>query len=141
MFRHLIPSDNDLTRPPDVPGPWLSRVIARLAEFTGIHEQASWRRRYGVAAVAVLIALVLRIWFDPAMGNRAAYGFFMVATAFVAWRYGLGPAIATLFTGVFLGWFFFERIWHAEKAEADLVPIIMSVTIGLVTVLVCESKK
>lgn len=89
-----------------VPVSTSNRAMSWLVRHAGLDlPQTAWRR-YGIALVAMVVALSMRWWLDPIMAGRGAYGFFLVATAFVAWRCGTAPALLTVVGGAVLGTFF-----------------------------------
>lgn len=114
-----------------------------LVEHAGLELPNSPLRRYGIATAAIVVALLLRLWLDPLLLDRVAYGFFLIATAFVAWRCGTGPAIYTALTGVLLGNIFFEepRSFFTLESTSGLASLISSVCLGLLTALFCGSLR
>jgi signal transduction histidine kinase/CheY-like chemotaxis protein len=96
-----------------------------------------------VALAAVVVPFFLRVLIDPLIGDRAPFGLCLLATIFVAWRYGLGPALVTLGGGVVLARYFFEhpRWSFAVPTAADQARLIVSVLLGALVALVCESLR
>jgi signal transduction histidine kinase/CheY-like chemotaxis protein len=80
---------------------------------------------------------------DPVLGNRAPYGIYLIATVFVVWRAGFGPGVATVLSGALLARYLFEdpRWTLALVTEANYTALVMSLTIGMVIVLLCESLR
>lgn len=121
----------------------LQHGIAWLFGRALLDEPMPWWQRYGTACMTVAAAFGLRTLFDPVLGGRGTYGFFLIATAFVDWRCGLGPALLALGLGTLLGCVVFD--WPHDTFAFDLgpnwVPLLMSLCIGAVTVLVCESLR
>ena len=56
--------------------------------------------RYSLAVVAVVLAVVLRLLFDPLLNERLPFITLFAAVAFVAWYGGRGPAVLTLALGL-----------------------------------------
>jgi K+-sensing histidine kinase KdpD len=63
--------------------------------------------RYGFALAAVLIAFLLRMALDPALGSKHVFITFVVATIAVTWYSGFGPALVTAAIGCTLAAYFF----------------------------------
>ncbi|HEY0963126.1 MAG TPA: PAS domain S-box protein, partial [Pseudomonadales bacterium] len=57
-------------------------------------------RRYGIAVVAVGLAIVARLLLHPILGDRLQLATLCAAVALVAWYVGKGPAITTLLLGL-----------------------------------------
>jgi signal transduction histidine kinase len=53
------------------------------------------------------IALLVRLYFDPVLGNAGRLAFFMFAATMSAFLFGQGPGIASTFVGTALGVYFF----------------------------------
>jgi signal transduction histidine kinase/CheY-like chemotaxis protein len=117
--------------------------MARLLSAVGwLWRDGSWLSRYATAIAALALATVARQLLDPALDNRAPYGIYLIAVFFVVWRAGLGPALVTVCGGIFLGRYLFDvprgSLAFAESNQASL---FMSLTIGIVAVIVCESLR
>jgi signal transduction histidine kinase/ActR/RegA family two-component response regulator len=93
--------------------------------------------------LVVVVATLFRLLLDPAMPDRATYGPCLIATAFVAWRYGLGPALVTLGGGAVLACLLFEepRFTLLGLSNAGQAAFIFTLLIGLTTALLCESLR
>src|SRR5947209_17243532 len=63
--------------------------------------------RYAVAVVATAVALLLRFWMDPLLGDKAPYATFVMAVAVVVWHGGAGPALLAAALGWLLALYFF----------------------------------
>lgn len=120
-----------------------SKLISWLADHSDAARQQSTFHRYGTAAAAVATAFVVRYSLEPYLEGRVAYGFFLVATVFVAWRCGLRPALVAVFIGALLGSYHFEDPGHALSLNtfSGFVSFATSLLIGSVTALVCESLR
>ncbi len=64
-------------------------------------------RRYGLAIVAAVVALLLRGLLAPLLGENNPYHTVWAAVVFSAWYCGLGPSIICTLIGVFGVWFWF----------------------------------
>lgn len=64
-------------------------------------------RRYGLAIVAAVVALLLRGLLAPLLGENNPYHTLWAAVVFSAWYCGLGPSITCTLIGVFGVWYWF----------------------------------
>jgi signal transduction histidine kinase len=64
-------------------------------------------RRYGLAIVAAVAALLLRGLLAPLLGENDPYHTVWAAVVFSAWYCGLGPSIVCTLIGVFGVWYWF----------------------------------
>jgi signal transduction histidine kinase len=65
-------------------------------------------KRYGLAAFAVLFALVTRLTLMPLLGNiRYPFIAFIAAIVFCAWSCGLWPSVFAMVLSIFCAWFAF----------------------------------
>jgi K+-sensing histidine kinase KdpD len=123
----------------------LYRLMLRLGAIGGVlgDDHGSLIRRYGIALAAVAVATGVRTLLDPILENRAPYGVYLIATVFVVWRAGLGPALAAVCGGALLARYLFEepRRSLALLTEANYISLAMSLTLGTVTALLCESLR
>jgi signal transduction histidine kinase/CheY-like chemotaxis protein len=105
----------------------------------GVEMQKPWWVRYGTAIAALLIATFTRFLLDPLLGDRAAYGFPLIAVIYVAWHAGLGPSLLAVVLGTMLGRYFFDPPRGSLGiTESNHVSLLMSVTVGIVAVFFCE---
>jgi len=104
--------------------------------------RSNWQR-YGTAVAAVAVATVLRFLLDAHLSGRVTYAFYLIATAFVAWRCGLGPALVTVGIGAMLGNYLFEIPGGSFALDfgPNQASFFISLTIGVVTALFCESLR
>lgn len=65
--------------------------------------------RYALALAASAVAIALRFWLTPFLGDRNFYHTAWAALAISAWYYGLGPSILNAFASVLGVWYFFLR--------------------------------
>ncbi|MDQ3919371.1 MAG: PAS domain S-box protein [Acidobacteriota bacterium] len=63
--------------------------------------------RYGVAALCVLFATLLRLWLRTALGENFPFITYFIAVVFVAWLYRLWPALAATAMGAAAADYFF----------------------------------
>jgi signal transduction histidine kinase len=70
---------------------------------TDIHNM----RRYGLAILAAIVALLLRRLLTPFLGEHNPYHTVWVAVVFSAWYCGVGPAILTTFLSLAGVWYWF----------------------------------
>src|SRR5205085_11289770 len=120
------------------------RFLLWLAAHAGeMGAESRWYVRYGAAFVALVVATAIRHLLDPVLGDRAPYGMYLIAVIVVAWHAGFGPALLTVIGGTFLGRHFFDpprgTFWMVT--ESSEVAFLMSLTIGMVTILFCESLR
>jgi signal transduction histidine kinase/CheY-like chemotaxis protein len=141
MRQSEISSGNDET---DSRPAIYQRFLHWLAAQAGdIETNRPWYLRYGSALAALAIATTARHLLDPILGDRAPYGMYLLAVVFVAWNAGFGPALLTVFGGTLLGRYFFDppRFSFGPVTESSEVAFIMTLTVGMVTILFCESLR
>src|SRR5215204_3534651 len=76
-------------------------------------------KRYGLALIFVVVAVALRTWFEPVMGQQS-FAFFLGAILLGAWFGGIGPAIMCLLLLHFIHayWFAVPRgLWQPTMAS------------------------
>lgn len=127
-----------------LPAKLSNRFLLWLAAHAGeMGAESPWYVRYGTAVIALVVATALRYLLDPALGDRAPYGMYLIAVIIVAWQAGFGPAVLTIFGGTLLGRHLFDpprgTFWFVT--ETSEVAFLMSLTIGIVTILFCESLR
>jgi PAS domain S-box-containing protein len=93
---------------------WVSWIIGSSAADDAIVEPASEStrrerfvlrlRNYTVAALAVLIATVLRAALTPFLGQLAPFPTFFLAVTVAAWLGGTGPGVFAALLSVAVGW-------------------------------------
>ncbi|MBN8628709.1 MAG: response regulator [Planctomycetes bacterium] len=123
--------------------PRSGRPQSWLVRKAGLDLPTTPWRRYGIAAIAIVCALLLRYLFDPIMQGRGSYGFFLIATAFVAWRCGTVPALFTTIGGVVFGTLLFEdpRGSFSAASSGSNVALTVSLLIGIATAIFCGSLR
>jgi signal transduction histidine kinase/CheY-like chemotaxis protein len=130
----------------DTPAPAqavMSRFMAWLVGKIDLDMRRTLLQRYGIALAAVAVATVCRFLSDEWVAGRVTYAFYLIATAFVAWRCGLGPALVTVGVGSVLGNYFFEPpgFTFSLDSAANQTSFAVSLTIGVVTAFFCESLR
>jgi signal transduction histidine kinase/CheY-like chemotaxis protein len=121
----------------------LPRFMGWLVNKIDLDTRRTQLQRYGIAVAAVAVATVCRFLLDDWAAGRVTYAFYLIATAFVAWRCGLGPALVTVGIGSLLGNYFFEPpgFTIALGTGANQASFAVSLTIGVVTAFFCESLR
>jgi signal transduction histidine kinase len=74
-------------------------------------------RRYGLAAGAVIVALLLRRLMTPLLGENNPYHTVWAAVVFSAWYCGLGPSIVTTLLSMVGVWYWFLPPYHSFRLE------------------------
>jgi len=74
-------------------------------------------RRYGLAVLAAIIAVLLRRMLTPLLGDSNPYHTLWAATVFCAWYCGLGPSILTALAGVVGIWYWFLPPVHSFELQ------------------------
>jgi PAS domain S-box-containing protein len=86
------------------------RETLNVSERSSIAAENSLRgetKRYGLAILAAVAALLLRSLLAPIVGNQLVYMILWPAVVFSSWYCGVGPAIVTVIVGVVGVWFWF----------------------------------
>lgn len=89
-----------------------------------IKEQA---RRYALAVLAALVALLLREAFSPFLGQRSLHQTVWVAVVFASWYCGLGPAVVTTLMSAVGVWYLFLpsfRSFHLQDLRPEIAGLI-----------------
>ena len=96
-------------------------------------------RRYGLAMLAAIVALVLRQLLTPLLGESYPYHTLWAATVFCAWYCGLGPSILTALAGVVGIWYWFlppVQSYRLQDPKAEISGMLgFMVFAGLIIVL------
>jgi signal transduction histidine kinase len=74
-------------------------------------------RRYGLAILAVIVALLLRRLLAPLLGENNPYHTLWAAIVFSAWYCGLGPSLVTTLIGVVGVWYWFLPPFHSFSLQ------------------------
>ena len=88
--------------------------------LNGGYLQRSLAQRYGLTALAVLLAFGLRYWLFGALETRFPFIFFVPAAMIAAWYGGLGPGLLATAAGLVLGDYFFLSQHEALGAVGDI---------------------
>lgn len=83
--------------------------------------------RYGMAAVLVSIAFLLRYTLIGDLSNRLVFAFFLPAAMLAAWFGGMGPGFLAAIAGLLLGDFFFMPPHDAAAPLGDAERVALSV--------------
>jgi signal transduction histidine kinase len=106
-------------------------------------KRTSQFRPYGVAIVAVLLALATRVLLNPLIGrDRLFLATFVVAVVFSAWYCGIGPSILAVVLSVLVAWLFVfspEIIAHKQALFWDTTSAFA--VLSFVVIAVAESQR
>jgi PAS domain S-box-containing protein len=101
--------------------------------------------RYAIAALAVLVALLVRLGADAALGDRAPFATFFVAVVLTARLAGFGPAVFALGFGYLLSdWFFVPprgQLSLLQPATADQVGAAIYLFLGFLVTSLFEAMR
>src|SRR5208337_2296181 len=88
--------------------------------------------RYGLATLAVAVALVVRLVLDPALVQQSPLLLFTVAIMVSARFAGRGPGLACTLMGGLCGWYFFvdQRYSFAIRDPAEVVNLALFAVVG-----------
>lgn len=98
--------------------------------------------RYGVALIAIVCAVGLRIWLDPALAG-GGYAFLFIAVIVAAWYGGLGPALVALTLSVLTSAWLFSAPPSAfpEPLPRALIGLAVFFLMGIITAALSESMR
>jgi signal transduction histidine kinase/ActR/RegA family two-component response regulator len=99
--------------------------------FTRIGHQSAWFR-YGIAIGTTLIALMVRLWFDPVLGRHIAFAPFTVAVMLSAALCGSGPGVLATLLGALAGSYFWRdpRLTISVERSVEAVQFLVFLVIG-----------
>lgn len=83
--------------------------------------------RYVVALATALLAIALRVWLNPLLGDRNRYHTAWAAIAFCAWYCGVGPSVLATVVSAFGVWFWF---FTADRPDLALYRMELWGTVG-----------
>ncbi len=88
---------------------------------------------YGLSAVAVLVALGIRLLLQPVLKDAAPFSTFFIAISVAAWLGGMRTALLATGLGAMLAWYFFVPVQYsfALKSFADSFALLLAVVVGL----------
>lgn len=83
--------------------------------------------RYGVAVACVVVATLLRLSLQPALGDNFPFITYFIAVVFTAWLYRIGPALAATALGAAAAEYFFmpPRFSFALASPDDVRGIVI----------------
>lgn len=112
------------------------------ASVTSGSPVAPWLR-YGLAALATIVGVVLRAAFTPLLGDRLPFIMVLLATLVTAWYGGLGPSILAMALGYTASFYFFVPPpgVMAAASLADLTSLLINLAVGLSIVLLVEAQR
>jgi signal transduction histidine kinase len=121
----------------------MSALFEWIVRWAGQPLPENWKR-YSIAVAAVLTATFVRSLLDPWMGDAAPHACFLVATTFVAWRCGLGPALISIVLGALAATYFFVQprgtLIHIAEADSR-ISLGSSLVVSLAISLLSESLR
>src|SRR5262245_27181420 len=113
-FAMKSPDAHSRQAPPSVPVPWSSAM------------------KYGLAPIAVALALAARVALQPMLGDEAPYLFFVPAVLVAAGLGGLGPGLVATALGLTLGSFFVRSGFpHFSRPELASAAAFAAIGIGM----------
>jgi hypothetical protein len=87
--------------------------------------------RYGGALLAVIVAAVIRMMLNPLLGINQPFFTFVIAILFIAWNYGLGPALlATLVSVQYANYYYIPPLY-----SFDVVSVSEGIRLSIMAVL------
>ena len=89
-----------------------NRIMSWLIAKADRPAPERWYAPYLVASVCLAAATLLRHLLDPVLGNTAPHGPYMAGTIYLAWRYGLGPALFNVLAGAMVATYMFVQPRH-----------------------------
>ncbi|MEO8609405.1 MAG: PAS domain S-box protein [Chloroflexota bacterium] len=110
---------------------------------------AFWRqlhasfRSYLIAIGGIAIALVVRQWLDPVLGDRLPFGVFFIAVMIIAWWTELKPTLLALViaTLIVFFWFIPPRNSFAISSAADILGWVIFFGVGLGSAVISEANR
>ena len=97
--------------------------------------------RYGVAVLAVMVALAIRYAIYGDLQNRLVFAFFVPAALVAAWYGGVGPGMVATVLGLLLADYFFLPPRHAlwPLGNRELMAIGVYTITTMLCVMLCEN--
>jgi PAS domain S-box-containing protein len=98
-----------------------------------MHFSRDYVRRYGGAAVAVALAIWVRLLLDPLLGLAFPYATLLLAIVLVAWYGGLGPALSAVILGALSAAYFLlpPRGMFIPEGFDQQIGLMLYLSIGL----------
>lgn len=113
-----------------------SRVLAWLIRQAG-RQRDGRVMPYVWVGCSLIAATIIRAALDPLLGSTAPHGIYVIVTVLVAWRFGLGPALASALLGTILSTYLFVEprhvlfIVHGTENKLNFaISLLLSVTIA-----------
>ena len=100
--------------------------------------------RYAIAALAAVVALLLRRLLAPLVGTQLVYMALWPAVVFSSWYCGVGPAILTVFVGVAGAWFWLLPHLHSlapQHSGNEITSLIGFLTVSALIIVMGESNR
>ena len=96
--------------------------------------------RYGGALLAVIVAAVIRMMLDPLLGLSQPFFTFVVAILFIAWNYGLGPALLAVLVSVQYANYYYIPPLHTLNVQTVPEAICLSIMaiLGISVTIFCQ---
>ena len=106
-------------------------------------ERRSTILRYGVAVLSLIVATLVRSSLHPILGPNQPFITFLLAVLATAWFAGLGPSLLTLTAGGVVALYLFvpPEFSFRITGAAQLVGLILYVTVGLTGILIIEAQR
>jgi PAS domain S-box-containing protein len=106
------------------------------------HEARPVWMGYGVAAIATALAILLRVIFQPVIGDFAPLVTLFGAVAFSVWYGGVGPALFSVIAG-YIGaeWFIMEPIYSISLSPAHALGLVLFLLSSLIIMGLGEEKR
>jgi signal transduction histidine kinase len=101
-------------------------------------------RRYGLAILAAILALLLRQLLSPFLGEANPYHTLWAAVVFTAWYCGIGPSIVTSLLGVIGIWYWFlppNRSFEFQNPKTDISGMIGFLTFAALIIALGEANR
>ena len=119
--------------PKDAP----KHIFSRLRRVAPDQQRLTTRRsavlRYGVAVVAVVGALLLKLMLEPLIVQETPFLLVFAAVMVSAWYGGLGPGLlATILAGLATDYFFLPPVNNFSGLSVESIPLALYMLEGLV---------
>lgn len=89
---------------------------------------------YIVGMVGVVAATLLRLFFDPVLGEHLSFSFHYLAVSSAAWIGGVRPAAVTAMLSALVGNFFFTDPYHSLEINTneELVNLVFFIVVSVI---------
>jgi PAS domain S-box-containing protein len=115
--------------------------------FTSISSEPGIKgaaKRYSIAVLAAVAALLLRWLLAPVVGNQLVYMILWPSVVFSAWYCGIGPSIVTVLIGVFASWIWFvphTRPFSFQHPANELISLFGFMIVSVLIVMMGEGNR